>query len=219
LQKKSEALNALQIFCSHKLLTGADYRREEFEISKLRLTVMEYLKSKSIGIDIFYKTFMLAISVGEFEWAGEFVKTFADHLPGKFQNNAIHYSNARLLYQKKEFERSLQELSKISSFSFVHYKPAVKILQMMIFYDIRHLAEAEDAANAFIQFLRQDKLIPDQHKKAYRDFIKFYLMIVSAASSGKQAKISDIRATINKEKGFLIGIQWFLEKSNELEKR
>lgn len=60
---------------------------------------------------------MLAISVGDFQWVEEFVKKYSKLLPDKFQNNAIHYSNARILYQKKQPDKALQELSKISSFS------------------------------------------------------------------------------------------------------
>lgn len=53
--KKGEALNAFQIFCSYKLLSGEDFRNEEFEIAKLRLVVIPYVKAKSIGIDIFIR--------------------------------------------------------------------------------------------------------------------------------------------------------------------
>ncbi|MBK9225617.1 MAG: hypothetical protein IPL67_00780 [Ignavibacteria bacterium] len=210
--KKGEALNAFQIFCSYKLLSGEDFRNEEFEIAKLRLVVIPYVKAKSIGIDIFYKTFMLAISVGDFQWVEEFVKKYSKLLPDKFQNNAIHYSNARILYQKKQPDKALQELSKISSFSFIHYKPAVKILQMMIYFDTGHFPEAEDSANAFTQFLRQDKLIPDENKKAYQKFIKNYLILLKAAASGNPAKMEDAKMKIDTTKGFLIGRKWLDDK-------
>lgn len=214
--KRNEALNAFQIYCSNKLINGEDYRKEEFEIAKLRLAVIQYSKSKSIGIDIFYKTFMLAISVGEFAWVEDFVSKYSKHLPEKFQNNAIHYSNARILYQKKQYDKALQELSRISSFSFIHYKPAVKILQMMIYFDTGHFAEAEDSANAFTQFLRQDKLIPDENKKIYQKFIKYYLILMKAASSENPAKLEDARVKIEMVKGFLIGRKWLGEKISQL---
>ena len=214
--KCSEALNAFQIFCSKKLLDGEDYRKEEFEIAKLRLEVTPYSAKKNIGVDVFYKTFMLAISVSEFKWAEEFVKRYSKLIPEKFRNNAVHYSNARILYQKKQYDKALQELSKIGSFTFIHYKPAVKILQMMILFDTGHFMEAEDAANAFIQFLRQDKLIPEGHKKEYQKFIKYYLLLVNAVSDKRNSKIIDASSKINALKGFLIGRKWFGEKLEAL---
>ena len=217
--KKGEALNAFQIFCSNKLLNGEDFRAEEFEIAKLRLTVIPYSKSKSMGIDIFYKTFMLAVSVGDFDWIEVFVKKYSKLLPEKFQNNAIHYSNARILYHKNQPDKALQELSKISSFSFIHYKPAVKILQMMIYFDVGHFPEAEDSARAFIQFLRQDKLITDENKKAYQKFIKYYLIVLKAAASANKAKMEDAKIKIDMVKGFLIGRKWFGEKISQTKNR
>ncbi len=214
--KSGEALNAFQIFCSKKLLDGEDYRKEEFDVAKLRLAVTSYSAKRSIGIDVFYKTFMLAISVSEFKWAEDFAKKYAKYLPEKFRNNAVHYSNARILYQKKQYDKALQELSKINSFSFIHYKPAVKILQMMILFDTADFVLAEDSANAFSQFLRQDKLIPDGHKKEYQKFIKFYLLLTKTVSSKKLSKTDEAVAKINAVKGFLIGRKWFGEKIEEL---
>ncbi len=219
LTKKHEALNAFQIFCSKKLLDGEDYRKEEFEIAKLRLEVTPYSAKQSISIDIFYKTFMLAISVSEFKWAEEFAKKYARFLPEKFRNNAVHYSNARILYQRKQYDKALQELSKIGSFSFIHYKPAVKVLQMMILFDIGHFMEAEDAANAFTQFLRQDKLINELHKKEYQKFIKYYLLLVKAASANNDSKTDSVAAKIAGVKGFLIGRKWIGEKLEELNRK
>lgn len=210
--KKSEAINALHIYCINKLINGENLYREEFENVKLRFAIMNYSKEKPVDIDVFFHSFILAVSNGEFEWAQSLVNKFAKFLPEHFQNNAIHYSNARLLYQKKQFERALSELSRIGSYSFIHYKPAVKILQMMIYYDMKLFPEAGDAANAFIQFLRQDKLITADRKKTYFDFAKFFISFNNATATGKSERIHSVRLRLEKNKGFLIARNWFSQR-------
>lgn len=217
--KKSSALAAMQVYCTKKLLQGEDLRMEEFEIAKLRLKAFRFSKKNNIPVDIFYKTFMLAISVRDYTWAKKFTEEYTGFLDGTFRNNASHYCKARLLYQDGKLSDALEELSRISSFSFIHFKPAVKILQLMIFFDLNMLREAEDSALAFSQFLRSDKLIPEEHKKAYRAFTKAYLMLVNAFVSGKKNKTDDVAARIRLEKGFLIGKKWFLEKLGSTKKK
>ncbi len=217
--KRSSALAAMQVYCTNKLLHGDDMRMEEFEIAKLRLKVFRFSKKNKIPVDIFYKTFMLAISVRDFSWAKKFTEEYAGLLDETFQNNASHYCKARLLYQDGKLSNALEELSRISSFSFIHFKPAVKILQLMIFFDLNMLKEAEDSVLAFSQFLRGDKLIPEEHKKAYRAFTRAYLMLVNAFVSGKDSKLDDALMKINSEKGFLIGKKWFLEKLGSTKKK
>ncbi len=217
--KKSSALAAMQVYCTNKLLHGDDMRMEEFEIAKLRLKVFRFSKKNNIPVDIFYKTFMLAISVRDFKWAKKFIEEYTGFLDETFRNNASHYCRARLLYQDGLLNEALVELSRISSFSFIHFKPAVKILQLMIFFDLGMLKEAEDSVLAFSQFLRGDKLIPDEHKKAYRAFTRAYLMLVNAFVSCKDSKLDDALMKINSEKGFLIGKKWFLEKLGSTKKK
>ncbi|MEO8447497.1 MAG: hypothetical protein ABI528_08380 [bacterium] len=209
----------LQAYCTLRLLKGDDIRNEEFEIAKLRMKYDLMLHENKITIDIFYKTFMLAISVNEFEWAKGFLNKYSKNLEEKFQNNAIQYCTARLYYQDKEFEKALRELSKIENYSFIHYKPAVKILQMMIYYDMKFISEASDSVNSFIQFLRNDSLITSGIKKAYENFIKIYSKLLRIEFTDKVSKINDIKFQIDNHKELLIGRNWFMTRLDELENK
>ncbi len=69
-------------------------------------------------------------------------------------------------------------LSDIHTYSFIHIKPAVKMLQLMIYYELKLFSEAEDAANSFMQFLRNDKMLTSAPKNSYRNFVKNYIKLM-----------------------------------------
>jgi hypothetical protein len=214
-----ESIVTLQNYFTDKILTGNDLREEEFELIKLRLKNFDNTKQKRLRIDIFYQTFMLAISLEKYDWAKEFIDKYGRLLDEKFQNNAIRYGNARIFYQDKDYDKALRELAKIKNYSIIHYKPPVKILQLMLFYDLKLLTQAEDAANSFLKFLKKDKLISLKIKNSYTNFLRIYMKLIKTEGTYNESKISSLILAVNKQKGFLVGRNWFIKKINELESK
>ncbi len=212
-----EAINNLQIFCFEKTIEGEDFSKEEFEIAKLRFSLNIYNETEKMNVDVFFKFVSLSMSLEEFDWAKSFIDKYAKSLDEKFQNNAIHYSYARIYYQNRDHDAALSELAAIKNYSFIHYKPAVKILQLMIYYDLKLVSEAEYVANSFIQFLRNDKLISRETKKAYLDFIKIYLKLLKTEFLGKRSKIEELKFKIYNQKKLLVARKWFYSKIEEIE--
>lgn len=212
----NEIINSLLIFCSSNMMNGKINHAEQFEIAKMRIKFDQFVTNKVVRIDAFYNLFMLAVSLEEFEWAKDYLKKYSVYLEEKFRNNAVHYGNARIYFYEKEFEMALKEISKIKNFAFIHYKPAVKILQMMIYFELKLLPECTDAANSFIQFLRNDKLVHPDYKKVYDRFIKIYLKLVNVESSRKLAGLNDLSMKVKNMKEMLVSRKWITSKIDEL---
>ncbi len=215
----NEIINSLLIFCFNNMMKGKSNYEEQFEIAKLRIKFNHLIQNNVIRVDAFYNLFMLAVSLEEFDWAQAFLTKYTVNLEEKFRNNAVHYGNARIFFYKKEYDEALKELSKIKNFSFIHYKPAVKILQMMIYLELKLLPECTDAANSFIQFLRNDKLVHPDYKKVYDRFIKIYLKLVNVESTKRVSKLDDLSLTVKNLKEMLISRKWITSKIKELEIR
>lgn len=207
----------LQTFCVYGLIKGSSTSKEQFDIAKLRIKFNLLIENDQIPIDTFYMLFMLAVSQEEFDWAEKFLNKYSGYLNENFRNTALRYSRARLFYQKKEFEKALKELSKISSIAFIHYKPAIKMLQMMIYYDLKLISVCEDHAKTFIQFLRNDKLIPEEFKKVYKNFVSIYQKLLKVETSRSISKINDLMFYLDNYKRLVTGKHWFKTKLRELE--
>ncbi|MEO8666290.1 MAG: hypothetical protein ABI462_12425 [Ignavibacteria bacterium] len=212
-----EIILSLQQYCTQKLLIGENSKEEEFELATLAIRFQLMEKNSHIPVDMFYKMFMLGMALEKYDWGKEFIGKHIKHLDEQFQNNAYHYCSARLHYQNKDYDRALKDLSKIKQYSFIHFKPAVKILQLMIFYDLRLISEAEDTANSFVQFLRNDKLITSGIQKAYKNFLRIYFKLIKTEFTNNKSKILDIKASIENQKELLIARKWFLKRIAEME--
>ncbi len=214
-----ESMVTLQNYFTDKILKGKDLREEELDLIKLQLNKFDNTRKQRFRIDTFYQAFMLAISLEKYDWAKKFVDKYGKLLDEKFQNNAIHYGHARIFYQDKDYDRALRELAKIKNYSFIHYKPPVKILQLMLFYDLKLLTQAEDAANSFLKFLKKDKLLMVKVKNSYINFLRIYMKLIKTEGTYNESRVASLILAVNKQKGFLVSRKWFLKKINELESK
>lgn len=218
-QKIEQLITSLHNYCYKQIFNGKDFYEESFEVHKLYLRYMFSGNNLEIPIDVFFQIFVTAVVLGKHDWAKEFISKYVKRLNERFRNNAVHYSSARLHFAEREYEKTLKELSMIKHYSYIHYKPAVKILQLMTYYELGLFAEAEDIANSFVQFLRNDKLLNDDTKTAYKNFLSVYFKLLNAIHSGSDSKIAGLKLSIDRYKNLLTGKPWFIKKIGEIESR
>ena len=118
-----------------------------------------------------------------------------------------------------KFEEALKKLSSIKNFSHIFYKPSVKLLQMKIYFELNLFSEAEDAANAFTQFLRNDKVTTSNIKETYIDFVTVYKKLLSVQHSPDKNKINNFKHEIEKKRKFLLARKWFRDRIMEVEQK
>lgn len=212
-----EVITDLQVCCTEKILQGnRNFIMEEFEIVNLNIKFKLFDSSTKIPIDMFFQSFMLAISLEKYDWAKMFVKKYIKFLEEKFQSNAYNYCYARLYYQDGQYDKALRELAKMKNYSFIHYKAAVKILLLMIYYELNFFTEAEDVLKSFSQFLRNDRLINSEVKKSYDIFIKIFSRLIIARNSIDRKKLIEMQHYMEKVKSFVVGRKWFNSKIEEM---
>lgn len=216
LDETQELMANLNNFCMQKVISGFQYREEQFEIQNLYLKHFIEKTVDNFPVDAFNQIFMLAVSLGKLKWAKEYLRKYGKRLEEKFRDNAILYSHAVICFNEKKFEEALKLLSKIKNFSYIFYKPSVKLLQLKTYYELGLYSEASDASNAFIQFLRNDKLTTSDIKKVYSDFVSVYRKLLKIQYSPDQKKIYSLKHEVETKRKFLIARNWFKEKINEL---
>lgn len=214
-----ETLAQMNNFTVQKMFEGKDFNEEQFQIHKLYLELMFKGNKDLIPVDAFFQIFSQAVFLEKYEWANDFVDKYGKRLESKFRNNAINYSHAVIQYNFKDYEKALKHLSLIKNFSYVHYKPAVKILQMKVFYNLKLISEAEDAAKSFLQFLRNDKLLNSEVRKSYLNFTRYFLKLLNAGSGNRTSKIRSLKYSLSNDKNFITGKLWLMNKADELESR
>lgn len=210
-------LTQLNNFTTQKMLDGEEFLEEQFEIQNLYLKYVLKGKNDVIPVDAFFQIFAHSVYLNKIQWSLDFVNKFGKKLEPKFQNNALNYSLAYIHYINKEYDKALKLLSSIKNFSYIHYKPSVKMLQMKVFYDLNLISEAEDTAKAFIQFLRNDKLLNNEVRKTYGNFARYFLKLLNAGSGNSSSKVNSLKHSLLKDKNFVSGKLWLMSKLNDLE--
>lgn len=217
LDDTQELMANLNNFCMQKVISGSPYQEEQFEIQNLFLKHYIEKSNDSFPIDAFNQIFMLGMALDKVNWAKDYVRRYGKRLEDKFRDNALPYSNAVICFSEMQYAQALKQLSSIKNFSHIYYKPAVKLLQLKIYYELELYAEASDASNTFVQFLRNDKLTTSDIKKVYSDFVNVYKKLLAAQFSADRNKISSIKHEVENKRKFLIARNWFKKKINELE--
>lgn len=121
-------------FTTQKMFNGEEFHEEQFEIHNLYLKHVIKEKNDIIPVDAFFQIFSHSVFLCKFDWALDFVNKFGKRLETKFQNNAVNYSLDVIYYNDKEYDKALKLLASIKNFSYIHYKPSVKMLQMKVFF-------------------------------------------------------------------------------------
>ncbi len=160
---------------------------------------------------------MLLIALDEIDNAKKFLEKYLKRLEGKFKSNAAAFGKASIYYGEKKYVAALKEIITIKNFTHIFYKHAVKVLQLKSFYELGLFSEGEDAANAFMNFLRYDKLTTTNVKNNYLEFIKFYKRLLTIQFSGNKNMISIYKFDLEKNKSYTTAKIWLIGKANGLE--
>lgn len=195
------------------------YNRENKELAKIYLKDVERNKNEVLPIDAYFSFFLTGIATDDIDWLNELQRKFVKRLETKFQNNASCYSKGAVYYLTGEFEKSLIALSGIKNYSYLPFKAVVKVLQLKVFYELEMFSEAEDAANSYKQFLRNDSIISRQAKIVNSDFLRIYIKLLHITGNGTLKKVNDLQSEIKNMDRFLNSVLWFTGKLEMLEKK
>lgn len=205
----------LNNYLMYKVSEGLNKSNELFEISSMILNNV-YKKSRNhMEIDAYIQIFLNATLLGKYQWQLNYIEEFSKRLDDKYLNNAVHGLRAYVYFNLKRFDEALKEISMVKNFSHVYFKYLLKQLYIKILYELNLYTEAEDAAKAFLQFLRNDKLIPKETKKWNEDFLKFFFKLLSAHQSKSKEKAGILANEIRKQK-YLYSRIWLLDKASEV---
>lgn len=217
LESIQEICTVLSNFCTYRILRGEDLYSEQVEIQSLYLR-MYIDKTKDVfPVDSFHQCFMLLIALDKTEQAKKFINKYIKKLEEKFRSNASAFGKASINYGEKKYDLALKEISTIKNFTHIFYKHAVKVLQLKSLYELGLFSEAEDAANAFTNFLRHDKLTNTNVKNNYLEFTKFYKRLLTIQFSRNKNMIIRYKFDLEKNISFTTAKAWLLKKTNLLE--
>lgn len=169
----SEIYINLKNYCKRRIAEGSmKFLSEEFEINKAEIKSETYMNEKGEMPPVFYRnTVKSALIQKKFDWAEKFISKYKHQLPESVRDSSYHYSLSLCSFEKNEFEKSLEFLSAVK-FEESYQKVEARILQIMIYYELRSEETLRSSLEAFRQLVRNNKLIPEKRKILYTGFYR-----------------------------------------------
>jgi tetratricopeptide (TPR) repeat protein len=151
----------------------------------------------------------LALRLREYDWTETFIREFTALLPPEDREDAFHFNLAELYYYKGRYDEAMQELNRIE-FSDVHYNLGAKVLLAKIYYELQATDALESLLHAFKIFLHRNRVISEDLRRTYLNFIALLHKIVHATPERRPA----LRQRIEKTP-LLTGKNWLVRIAGE----
>ncbi|MBU6340159.1 MAG: hypothetical protein KGS48_01585 [Bacteroidetes bacterium] len=156
-----------------------------FQILKLREAFVEealqlYIRGVDSGILLqndklspwHYKNMIkLALRLKKFDWTEQFIQQNTHLLEDAFRDDAFFYNLAELYYYTGRLDEALTFLNKVD-FSDIHYNLGAKVLLVKIYYETEASDALESLLHAFKTFLQRNKVISEELRLTYLNFIQ-----------------------------------------------
>jgi len=190
------------------------FQKEKFELYKEENELKLYIVNGYMS-PVYYKNLMiLALSLNEYNWVKEFILNYKNELPEDTRENIYMYCMALYEFSMKEFESSLELLSKIK-YDELYLKYDSKVLQLMIYYELKSEEPMISSMEAFRHFLSNNKLLPDNKKDSYTNFYKFFNKIVNFNIKKDKIELENLKMKISGNITVL-NKYWIIEKIDEI---
>ncbi|HMS34590.1 MAG TPA: hypothetical protein PKC91_10940 [Ignavibacteria bacterium] len=202
-------------YCNRKINAGnLSFRKEKFEIYKEENEIKLYVVNGFMPTVYFKNLVILALSLDEYSWVKNFIKSYKNELPPDSKENFYNYCMALYEFDMKKFDRSLEFLSKIK-YDELYLKYDSKILQLMIYFETGEEESLISSLEAYRHFLTNNKLLPENKKELYTNFYKFFSRIFNTKIKNDKLELRRIKDSIPSDMK-IFNKDWLIRKIDKL---
>ena len=148
----------------------------------------------------------IALRLGEFNWVESFIPDYKQYLAPKFRDTIVHYSKAKLLFEKKDYAAAMELLAHVD-YDDVLLTLNARLMLIKIFYE----TDEYDALDSLLESMRtyiHRKDLTSSYKSNYQNIIRYTkkLVRVNPYDGGQKSKLKTeiIAANPLTEKSWLL---------------
>ncbi len=209
-------LHYMETICAQKINAGKqEYYRELYEIFVREISMNVYGQIPgNITVLKFRNICLAGIRVGEYEWVEKFINDFEDKLQESNRKDIVDLTRAQLNFEKGNFERSLEIISKIIPDQ-IYFKIDVKNMNLMLLYELEHYEAALSFIESYKKMLIKNPLLTEQYGSKNINFANAVAYLVKIKYG---CSVSEKAALIERIKNFsnISNKKWLESKIKEL---
>lgn len=203
-------------YCIRKINFGNLHYVKELLALYQQMLIAKLLENESGMLSQFdYKNIVtVGLRAAEPRWTAKFINDYKVYLPKDVRENAHTFNLAKLHFYQKEYDKVISLLQNVA-YTDIFYQLDSKTTLMKVYYELGEYLPLMSLKESFNILLRRKKLISEQNRINYMNFIRFTIKLFRVEARDKQ-KIAllknNITASTNvADKG------WLLEKITEIE--
>ncbi|HFC01192.1 MAG TPA: hypothetical protein ENJ53_10345 [Phaeodactylibacter sp.] len=197
-------------FCIRKLNQGdKKFSYEILELYKDGLQANYFLENGILSRFTFNNIVAAGIVTEDFDWAENFIETYAEKIELKYRNQTVSFNLARLEYTRKNYGAAMLHLQNAEYKDLVNNLIAKTIL-IKIYYELEEYDSLFSHLDSFQIFIRRRE-VSDFHRKNYMNIIRLVKKLVELPELDKEMR-QQLRKEIEKEK-VLTEREWLLSKT------
>ncbi|MBN8569551.1 MAG: hypothetical protein J0M18_07970 [Ignavibacteria bacterium] len=158
-------------------------------------------------------TFITAMSLGEYEWAENFLEEYINYIDEDLRVNEYNYSKALLNLRLKNYEKSLEHLNKIKYHELVE-KINVRFYYLMNYIELGMYDSAVSMVKSIKQLERDGKERVKVESVATENSLRFFNEIIKSLMNNSKLDIAVYKEAQNETKYFYR--YYILEKMKEM---
>ncbi len=210
-----ECYHIAQNYCALKISQGRlEYYREVFQIFQKMIHEGILLENEHLSEGMFKNIITASLGVGEFQWAEQFIETYAIYLPSAARENARSFNLAYLYFHQKKFDNVVRLLQDIE-YSDIAYALGAKQMLLRTYYETNEVMAMDSLIDSFRIFIRRSTMMTKNLKREYNNFLSF-LRIIATLNQQDKSGTDGIKKKIA-EAQYLNSKKWLLEKLAERE--
>lgn len=221
--EKYSLLNVLRNYAQLKMLHGdSSFNRHGHDINKMILDSVDFRKDKLdsvLGL-VFLSFVHTALLNRDFDETEAFINKYAVLLRKEVRNHIYGYSMAMLNFERKNFEKALQNLATIKALNNVYFI-RVKEMYFKIYYEMNFIDEAFSLLDTYKHFISNngvhDSTRRAQHHALHRIFYKM-LRMKSGIGKYSEYDVAELHKTV-KDINPIHEKNWIIDKLGELSKQ
>jgi hypothetical protein len=214
---KAEVGN-MMVFAMNYCINQINYGRTEY------LNEVLSLYKHSLSTDLIFEEGLLspwdykniitvALRVKDYKWAEGFIHQYKNKIPKKDRENAYTFNLAKYYFYVNKYDKVLQLLQDVK-YDDVFYLLDSKTTLMKTYYELGELSPLHSLKDSFRLLLRRKRLINDQQRENYLNFIKL-TMKLSRIDVRDTKEVGQLKTEIDKTTN-VADYSWIREKIGEL---
>lgn len=210
-----ELYNSAQNYCVNKINIG----KQEF-LSELFDLFKSLIKSNLIVVDgqitpwYFRNIIVVALRLGHYDWAEDFINSHNKYLPDSLRENSISFNLAQIYFYQKKYAKVIEQLQNVE-YEDVGYNLNSKAMLIATYYETDETEPLYSLFESFRTYLNRHKNIPDNRRANFKNLIKFTKALLNL-NPKDETIVNKLKEEITASKN-VASKEWLLEKIAELE--